>query len=1087
MKGQHELVQSVCDRCRMPLMKRKRDTHIICATCPGVHRKAKCIAKQKRRGMEEEAERHEKKCNHHNVACTCMEERACNTVVSGISRGDDDGSAVVSVTDPLIFLKETNHLNALEEGLRGSNSSISLIELDGMKESCRDTYCMHKGLTSNENLEMISQTTTNHHQQIDYWVRHSSSQLNDPHLSNPPSFHSHHSDNVHPRNSTSIVHNVAMKPSVSDLQQCSVSEVCNGYSSDDPSTNGPQFSPPPSELQYPSMNQTFEQQHQRSRDMSHGSIVELSVCQQSNKPIPPCRSSSDESSTRCPRFSPSYEVLYRLEDEVGVAKESELGQPHHHIINTMDQDSVLKVSECQTSICREISSLPDIDGTSCQVKHNQTIADVPCLAQSDPHDGIGTLSDESSTRCPKNIPSNEMIWKFERQDIRIHPINKLRQNSTIQYVPIQSNKECTSNTGTIPNEHEKRNHSIWNSRTMGRQNINMFRVHDCPGSRDNSNQQQNRDDKESSSQVSQCRWSRQRMTMANLNSLNVCDLSVSGDVSSTPETNKQSNSRLFESHAPSQGRQCNHHYQTSDDSEASSDVSQIEHRDIKFIPTIRSDTDDGCRSSQNGRVSQDQYTYDSRLMSNEYEKSYHSMKNARTDRWQADSVPGQKHHGRRCHSNQASDDSEASSEVSQIQHVPSNVHLRRSEPSQHSRVIEYHKTASNVDIGARIARLATSLRNLEHKLPLEQSSIFPILPMPDETNSVPLGARLCQPGQASHDIDYISETDNPTTKCSERINSLAETNGSNNEFIQDLLRKETHKRVAYSPNPISFWPGVDYGSVRIPISPIAIGKKENRIRDGVSENFFFMPRFQESTQVQCDRSIMNEPRLDPPGRRIENLVSRDSPGSYFRPMSRILKNTSKSTRSKEVAPETLVRPMMQQHSKKVSRLASTSRNIVTPKSKGRKSSFVSTNEADENDSPLATVKSWGESSVEKLIKQIDEIEDDFISVVASLPGSKDGTSVSLTSSHNSLKSANAHSLVEITLNNADSFESNASAVSLITDAVHRMRRIKDCIYQNDSTDEIGGSDEGSFNSRGGMSELLQDLTNAAERLHDWDE
>ncbi len=1040
MEGQYELVQSVCDRCRMPLMKRNRDTHIICATCPGVHRKAKCIAKQKRRGMKVEAERREKKRNHHYDTCDCMEERARNTVVSGISKEDDDGSAVVAVTDPLTIQKETNHLNALEEGLRGSNSSISLIELDGMKGRCSDTYCMHKGLISNENLEMISQTTTNYQQQIDYWVRHSSSQLSDPHLSNPTSFHSHHSDNVHARNSTSIMHNVTMKPSGSDLQQCSVSKVCNSYSSDDPSAIGPQFFPPPSKLQYQSMNQTFEQQHQRSRDMNHGSIVELSVCQESNKPIPPCRSSSDESSTRCPRFSPSHEVLYRLEDEVGVANESELGQQHHHSFNTMDQDSILKVPHCQTRIRREISRVPNIDRTSCQVKPNPTIAaiDVPYLAKNDSHEGLGTPSDESSTRCPQNIPSNEMIWQFERQDIGIHPIRKLRQSSAIQYVPIQSNKECTSNTGNMPNVP----HSIWNSRTVGRHNTNIACAYDCPGSRDNGNQQQNRDDSEPSSEVSPCRWSRQSIAVANLNSLNLCNLSVSGDVSNTPETHKHSNSRLFERHASSQGCQFNKLHQTSDDSEASSAVSQIEHRDINLIPTTRAYIDDGHgRSSQYSREGQDQYTSDSRLVSNEYEKSYHFMKNARSDGWHANSGPRQERHGRRCHSNQATEDSDASSEVSQIQHVTSNVHLHRSEPSQHSRKVENQKTASQVDLGSRIARLATLLRNLEYEIPLEKCSMFPIPPMPDETNSVSLDACLCQLGQERHHINHISETDNPT------------------ESNQDLLRKETHKRVVYSPIPLSFWPGVDYGSVRIPISPIAIGKTENQIREGVSKNFFFMPRYQEST------------RLDPPGYRIENLVSKDLP-SKFRPIAKS---------KQEMPTETLVRPMMQQRSKGVNSLASTSQNIVTPNSKGRKS-FVSNNEAGENDSPLATAKSWGESSVEKLIKQIDEIEDDFISVVASLPGSKDGTSFSLTSSHNSLKSANAHSLVEITLNNAESFESNASAVSLITDAVHRMRRIKDCIKQKDSTDEIGGSDEVSFNSRGEMSELLQDLTNAAERF-----
>jgi hypothetical protein len=192
---------------------------------------------------------------------------------------------------------------------------------------------------------------------------------------------------------------------------------------------------------------------------------------------------------------------------------------------------------------------------------------------------------------------------------------------------------------------------------------------------------------------------------------------------------------------------------------------------------------------------------------------------------------------------------------------------------------------------------------------------------------------------------------------------------------------------------------------------------------------------------------MNEHRADPPGFRIENMnyeprdssVARRRPAIDIRPVSRKvnygLNNTAKSNGGKVSLPEALT--MRKKHH--ISRGA-------TPKLTGRKwNSGIPTVEVGEYDMPLTRVQSSGESSVDKLMKQIDEIEDDFVSIVASLPGSKDGTNVSLMSSNNSLKSSNAHSLIEITVHNAQSFESNASAVSLVTDAVHRMRRLTDCI------------------------------------------
>eukprot|EP00578_Thalassiosira_sp_NH16_P021251 CAMPEP_0181097288 /NCGR_PEP_ID=MMETSP1071-20121207/11486_1 /TAXON_ID=35127 /ORGANISM="Thalassiosira sp., Strain NH16" /LENGTH=253 /DNA_ID=CAMNT_0023179753 /DNA_START=769 /DNA_END=1532 /DNA_ORIENTATION=+ len=154
-------------------------------------------------------------------------------------------------------------------------------------------------------------------------------------------------------------------------------------------------------------------------------------------------------------------------------------------------------------------------------------------------------------------------------------------------------------------------------------------------------------------------------------------------------------------------------------------------------------------------------------------------------------------------------------------------------------------------------------------------------------------------------------------------------------------------------------------------------------------------------------------------------------------------------------------------------------------------------DANERDLPLQIAKSWDDSSLDQLFKQIDEIEEDFNTIVASLPSSEGHTTASLKSSaseHKSLKSINEkHSLVEITLNNAGSFESNSSEDSIladIADVVQRMRHIKDYIEQVDSSDEGDGSDVDDYNSQGEMSELIHRLAKAAESLralNEWDD
>lgn len=970
----------------MPQIKRNGDTHdIICATCPGVRVKAKWIANQKRTGKTAEAQQHK-------------EEHP------GRSTEDDDGSAVVAATDTLVLQMETKKLNALEEGLMGSNSN----------GECSDGF------------EMSSQRSTHDH--TDYWVRHSSSRLNDQSLSNPPSFHSQYSNTIQVHNS-----NIHHSPTT-ERMQVSASELS------------------PGDILYPNQHIT-------------ASCTDVSKPRQSN---------SDESSTRCPLFSSSHDALYRLEDEFGLPKGSGMGQ-QHHIHKTMDQHPILDDSQCRSSNhllfdTREVHNSSTIDGMICQVEPSSITAtvDVPCIDPNEHYEGYGTFSDESSTRCPTNLPSNDMIWQYARHDISVDPMHILCHER-------ESLNECDFNSWALPNEYEKDHRSIQNPRTVGRKDT--VRGYDRLGSHFNSNYQIS-NNSELSSEESARRSLKSNVT-AQLSSTNFCDTTVPGGMANRHDANNHSNSRSLGSHTYHR-RQCI----ISDDSEVSSEVSQIEGRDIKINATNR----ESLHYDYNGRTSQEHYAFASKVP-NEREEIIQSILTSKTLGRHADSVRAQSQEHQCNNKHRSSEDSVESSEVSQIQqHLSCDEHFTRNVAPYNREVIENNQTSSRVDIGVRIARLATSLRIFQHELPLNRNR----MDTKDDTFTIRGNVDIQKKVRT---INHTTYPEIQTPKDSVASSVVFDMNESKYQSIQnrispvrDVLGTENRKRNASNiiHHPICFWPltdKIENSSHRIPISPIAIGRRDRQTSEGVPTNNFFMKN-------NCDCSNVNEHRADPPGFHIENLEHRES---GFGPSSRKAKHdlhkTAKSANNKVVLSEDSTRLKMQKDEKGTGRYAGVSRDSVTPKSTGRSSStVVHTQEADENCTSLLRVKSWGESSVDKLMKQIDEIEDDFISIVASLPGSKDGTS--LMSSTNSLKSGNAHSLVEITLNIADSFDSHSSAVSLVTDAVHRMRRIKDCIYQNDSTDEGGGSDEGSYNSRGGMSELIQDLNNAAESLRtlsEWDE
>ncbi|KAL7490227.1 hypothetical protein ACHAW6_016016 [Cyclotella cf. meneghiniana] len=142
---------------------------------------------------------------------------------------------------------------------------------------------------------------------------------------------------------------------------------------------------------------------------------------------------------------------------------------------------------------------------------------------------------------------------------------------------------------------------------------------------------------------------------------------------------------------------------------------------------------------------------------------------------------------------------------------------------------------------------------------------------------------------------------------------------------------------------------------------------------------------------------------------------------------------------------------------------------------------------DEIDTPIKPAKSFGETSMDRLLRKIDEIENDFSTIVASLPGS-DGLSLKASKSDDNSTLA-TKSTFEIhqgaeQINHqlaSESFESHGSHRVLMTGILQQMRLVQDQIEQLECSELDDGS-EGDYESQGEMAELIQRLANAAESL-----
>ena len=381
------------------------------------------------------------------------------------------------------------------------------------------------------------------------------------------------------------------------------------------------------------------------------------------------------------------------------------------------------------------------------------------------------------------------------------------------------------------------------------------------------------------------------------------------------------------------------------------------------------------------------------------------------------------------------------------------------------------------NISERIARLADSLKEVSNQFP--KSGI--------KSNRTNVGANSTQTlHQAEDDLKHERNNNHSHHLFEEKLAiNLSETLTTDQPSspIHKLSRLDRSNLRANNGIPIS-------------ISPINVCTNEKHFD-------IFNNNKHESAQPDRRRHISprRQNQADPPGSRdtCVRCDRRDPPdedsgsscyGSNIqRPKCTISKKRNESHRRRTMDPpseESCITASKSSRRLEVTREVVSHKAIRVIEANMQQNLKLLQDESSEIEA-IKPSKSWGESSMNELFQQIDEIESDFSSIVASMP-----ESISLKSSSETGQddTDDKHSLVEITLNKACSFDSNASEASdsILSDVVQRMQRMKEYLDRNDSVDDEDNCSDIDDNSQtSAMSELMRRLANAAESLREWED
>lgn len=1203
----------------MPMTMNQAGETLDCVTCSAAHRRAKHAAKQKRKKMDGSSCAERDTCEFVRNDCGTKQEKNEISAPSISERGLDKENESITI------LEETKNLTALEEGLIRSSSRIDGYSFEGEANSHGDSRGWSSanapharsssstiGWNANGVKPVSSSESMTFHQIGDYWARHSSSQLssNQRIPTGVAAWHSNSQDQTFPGEHGESGLNDPLRDS--DEVSCSNSSVqCHGLMSglflrqdrhsvlplmQRLATVPSRKMTNPEDAQvigsagrlYESSSGTFRGSTAEISDYHGSSMLNEPGAFQSGDPLnqhnqqsvvastESCirysrsnlyqgslsevsdyhRSSSAESCTRCPHNLSSSEMIYHP-----VLRETH--QTHCDNGNWQHESSVSEVSVCQMTPapikyrCSD-SVLPS--NMSTEAAEEQTYHCYGNRTQQSYHGS----SDESSTRCPRDLPSSEMIWHYESPNgtseraEAVHPAQRIAGEHTNAALADSPNNPNVGNTQQQPainleghrqTRIEHRPELIYGSNIYlhdsaenpgGHQEsaaLERIMNNDCRrvqasqiaeeardhhthllkvGGRENLDVEVRNEDGRALPRLKATQQptdleKRESFTGHQRGTIHACNTTQhEPSLSGQPQTSTEDHSiPICASNFSS-----NHSARVQPPDRACGETQYATHNECQLQASCIAEEMPDCNSHPNG------------VQRNSKNPDVLVRKDV------GNTLPSSKAPGKFAEESQHSQsDSEVSSVASQTNvheydDVPlsedslkKTVELSITGEFQGRRLLEVANDVSNAgSLGDRITRLADSLKEVASQLPRDDGRVTIC-----RRNEVDVSGG--SPERLLQRSDQLS-----TDELQAALDDLSLARGFQGENDSVNLNTEPSRESkngfhCLTRTVIASLRGKN--SIGISISPITVGRDVQRFHlfhesdDEVVEETAKIASHRRKPSQQsiekpsqkdtCEARLANvynnivvEQRADPPGHRMEYCCNetRDPPdGSTARrgrlqldpleldPTANYIDDQLVTPRGQRIRIRDVLRDKQPSNKFGSTRPAS---NCTTPKSSGRaKKSGVRTLDSVQRDpswgdnefhAPIETVKSWGDSSMGELFKKIDEIEDDFHTIVASLPGSESQTTLS-----NSTKSmSEKHSLVEITLDNTNSFDSHSSADSIVTDVVQRMRRIKDYIERIDSGDEGGGSDSGDYDSQGEMSELILRLTNAAETLRAFD-
>ncbi|KAL7452074.1 hypothetical protein ACHAWC_003818 [Mediolabrus comicus] len=246
--------------------------------------------------------------------------------------------------------------------------------------------------------------------------------------------------------------------------------------------------------------------------------------------------------------------------------------------------------------------------------------------------------------------------------------------------------------------------------------------------------------------------------------------------------------------------------------------------------------------------------------------------------------------------------------------------------------------------------------------------------------------------------------------------------------------------------------------------------------------------------------------VDPPGKRLSKRREGDpiDPPAFAGTPKR--GNFAKPKRKQKGHPPSVDKPAYKQRPKPIGAFGSNKpRSKSEPKSNFNSiSSSIKEDDSlvltiptwvdDEINSPLKTSRSFGDSSVEKLIQQIDDLEADFGSIVALMPGSS-ATTLNTTKSpistqseeqiHRRKTEVNGSRILKISDAETASqakLDNDASDDSVFDNITQKIRKVHLQIEQMDSSDDLDCDEILGTASQEEMLELINRLNNAAQSL-----